>query len=265
MRNTFSKIALAAGFLLAITFTFSCSSGDGDNNPSRSSEVSSSSVSSSSYSSSVYQTLDGCPDAVIGVHTVTCGGQEYKTVKIGTQTWMAENFNYDTGTNGSKCNNNDPANCDTYGRLYNWATAMSLPDCGYGNSCSSQIGAKHRGICPSGWHIPTKAEWDALSTYIEGDKICTSCDATYLKASSGWYTYNNKGNGTNAYGFAALPGSGGFSGGEFHNAGNTGYWWSATEGTANNAYYLGMSYYYTYTSWDNNHKGYLLSVRCLQD
>jgi len=94
------------------------------------------------------------------------------TVKIGDQVWMKENLNCNVG--GSKCygeggeiydseinqyftisNSEIQANCDKYGRLYDWVTAMALPDSCIYSSCHSQIKQKHRGICPSGWHIPS--------------------------------------------------------------------------------------------------------------
>jgi uncharacterized protein (TIGR02145 family) len=181
----------------------------------------------------------------------------YKTVEIGEQVWMAENLNYDA--EGSKCYNNLESNCTTYGRLYNWATAMALPSSCNSNTCSSQIGAKHQGICPSGWHIPSDAEWDVLMTAVGG----SSTAGTKLKATSGW---NGSGNGTDAYGFAALPGGGGYSRGDFYDVGNYGYWWCATESSINFAYRRSMYYYSELAYWDYySYKDRLFSVRCLQD
>jgi uncharacterized protein (TIGR02145 family) len=229
MRTKLSKIAQAAALGLAITFTFSCSGGDDVGND---------------------------PGSGSG------GGGEgnnisgYRTQRIGNQVWMAENLNYDVA--GSKCYGNDPANCAKYGRLYDWATAMGLPSSCNSNTCSSQINAKHRGICPSGWHIPSDAEWDVLMTAVGGSSIA----GTKLKATSGW---NSGSNGTNEFGFAALPGGYGDSDGSFDGVGYGSFWWSASEGISNRAYNRDMDYGYEFVDYGTNGKSLLHSVRCLQN
>jgi uncharacterized protein (TIGR02145 family)/uncharacterized repeat protein (TIGR02543 family) len=188
---------------------------------------------------------------------VTYQGETYQTVVIGTQTWMARNLNY--AADSSRCYNDEPANCATYGRLYDWATAMALPNCG-STSCSWQIGAKHRGICPSGWHIPSNDEWSTLVNYVG------SSAGAKLKATSGWTSSIDDGDaGTDSYGFAALPGGDGGSGGYFYNVGGSGYWWSATESLADRAYNRYMHYYSEGVNYSYNYKYFLFSVRCLQD
>jgi uncharacterized protein (TIGR02145 family) len=178
----------------------------------------------------------------------------YKTTKIGNQVWMAENLDYKV--NGSKCYGNETANCEKYGRLYSWAIAMALPDNCNSNRCASRISAKHRGICPSGWHIPSNKEWETLVDFVGTDA------GTKLKATSGW---NSNGNGTDAYGFSALPGGGGYSVGSFDDVGNYGYWWSASEDVSYLAYRRRMSYNDENANNNFNGKDFLLSVRCLQD
>jgi len=160
-------------------------------------------------------------------------GKKYKTVIIGERTWMAENLNYEA--NGSVCYDNKPENCDKYGRLYDWNTAKEA--------------------CPSGWHLPSYEEWK-IDGYVGGEA------GKKLKSKNGW---NNNGNGTDDYGFAALPGGGGSSGGDFGNVGNYGGWWSASEHTSDRAYLRSMGYNYEDARWINDGKGGLLSVRCLQD
>jgi uncharacterized protein (TIGR02145 family) len=193
-------------------------------------------------------------------------GKKYVYVTIGTQTWMAENLNYEVS--GSKCGDGsslseaNTSTCDTYGRLYNWATAMALPSNCNSSTCSSQVGTKHKGICPSGWHIPSDAEWTTLTDFVGG----LSNAGTKLKAKSGWNPYNGVPAGTDAYGFSALPGGDGGSDGSFYDVGIVGSWWSATEYNASYAWDRGMGYYgidvYRY---DDAGKSYFFSVRCLKD
>jgi uncharacterized protein (TIGR02145 family) len=244
MRTKLSKIALAAGFGLSLAFTLSCSSDDGGDTGS-----------SSSSGGGTYNSSSSGGGGSGGGEGNNISG--YKTKQIGDQVWMAENLNYNVA--GSKCYGDDPANCDKYGRLYDWATAMALPSSCNSTSCSSQINAKHKGICPSGWHIPSDAEWTTLTDYVGG----SSTAGTKLKATSGWY---DNGNGTDIYCFSALPGGLGYSGGGFSSVGYNGYWWGASEGNSNSAYgryvyyYDELVHYYYYYG-----KSYLFSVRCLQD
>jgi uncharacterized protein (TIGR02145 family) len=163
-------------------------------------------------------------------------GKAYRTVKIGAQTWMAENLDYPA--EGSKCYDNEPANCEIYGRIYNWNTA--------------------RKSCPSGWHLPSDAEWKVLDRAVGGEDVA----GKKLKAGSGW---NNNGNGTDEYGFSALPGGYGGSGGSFSHVGYNGYWWSATEDYAGNAYSRSMHYFDSNVLRYYYSKSNLFSVRCLQD
>ena len=206
----------------------------------------------------------------------------YKTVEIGTQVWMAENLNYKTPGNNSRCyptsgttntNDNDNANCNTYGRLYNWSTAMALlPKCNSILSTSDTdckiTTPKHRGICPTDWHIPSNADWNTLMKYVNpncSDNSSCADAGTKLKATSGWNPSSGTPLGTDNYGFSALPG--GFDGSDdyFYDAGYGGRWWSSSEYGNNSAYYRYMSYYDEGANWDYYVKSYLYSVRCLQD
>jgi uncharacterized protein (TIGR02145 family) len=232
MRTKLSKIAQAAALGLAITFTFSCSGGD--------------------ESGSSPGGGQGNPGPFVSYE-----GETYQTVVIGSQTWMARNLNYNAS--GSKCYDDEASNCATYGRLYNWATAMALPSNCNESSCSSQINAKHRGICPSGWHIPSDAEWTTLTDFVGSNA------GTKLKATSGWNSYSGVPAGTDVYGFSALPGGFGSSDGSFGGVGSNGYWWSASEDYSNDAYYRYMYYYNEDVDYSNDFKSYLYSVRCLQD
>ena len=163
-------------------------------------------------------------------------GKTYKTVKIGEQIWMAENLNYDAS--GNKCYDNRVANCEKYGRLYDWNTALEA--------------------CPSGWHLPSLDEYEALDNTVGGGNTA----AKKLKSASGW---NNNGNGTDEYGFSALPGGYGDSDGSFFSVGETGDWWIASEHSGDDAYYRRMLYVYESTHWHNYSKSSLRSVRCVKD
>ena len=281
-----------AGFVLALAFTFSCSGDDGGTDEPSSSSAenpsvpssssipgssgtepssSSSTPSSSGTMPSSSSLLSSSSQAIVPVYgepiTDARDGKTYETVVIGTQTWMAENLNY--AVEGSKCYSNSSANCDKYGRLYNWSTAMVFESSCNSNYCSSQIQSPHRGICPSGWHIPSNADWDKLYRFADGTSGTSSpydspSAGRYLKSTSGW---NSGGNGTDQYGFSALPGGYGDSDGSFYNVGYNGYWWSANEYEDPSSYAYGryMGYFRDYAYWGNYIKSYLRSVRCVQD
>ena len=233
--------------------------------PSSSSSVdetkSSSSVTSVS-SSSVPKGYVDPSTVVTGTMTDTRDGQMYKTVKIGTQTWMAENLNYETAN--SYCYNNADSNCTKYGRLYTWAAAMDSvgtwtangKGCGLGSTCSPTNPV--RGVCPEGWHLPTQTEWNTLFTAVGGQ----STAGKMLKSTSGWY---RSGNGTDAYSFSALPAGFRNRNGNYDSEGNDAHFWSSTESNSNYAYYVHLSYDYDDARPGINYKNYGFSVRCVQD
>jgi uncharacterized protein (TIGR02145 family) len=230
------------------------------------------SCSNASFSSSGSAGNNGvsCPNASVSSGYVSCGGQSYRTVVVGTQRWMAENLNYDPGAGNSSCYGNNSSNCSTYGRLYDWSTAMNIST-SYNSSSWNGSDFRHQGICPSGWHIPTQAEWNTLSSYVQSNSGCgSSCDAVMLKATSGWYNCGPSGSGNSyrcedSYSFSALPGGHGYSDGYFSSAGNYGDWWSASEYNSYYAYFRTMRYYSENAYWNDYDKSYLFSVRCLQD
>ena len=199
-------------------------------------------------------------------------GQTYKTIQIGTQTWMAENLNYDPGQGGSGssaydwswCYDNDPSNCAKYGRLYTWAAAMDSATtyCGFGKSCT----ATHpvQGICPSGWHLPDTTDWHDLIVAAGGQYSA----GAKLKSTSGWENdgWGNDGNGTDAFGFSALPSGYRSRGGDYYTAGSYANIWSSFE------YITGLVAYqmilrstnaYAYVVRSNEDYGY--AVRCVKD
>jgi uncharacterized protein (TIGR02145 family) len=210
-------------------------------------------------------------------------GKTYKTVKIGEQVWMAENLNY--AAEGSKCGgtvleykkqleiydsedgeaetystyqsysleDKNTVNCDKYGRLYEWETAKEA--------------------CPSGWHLPSNKEWDKLLHYVDGTSGTESpykskTAGKYLKAESGW----NGSNGTDKFGFSALPGGfgsyksdfkGGYeSDGDFGGDGSYGNWWNSSDNDFRSINHFnedGVD-----VSMTSGGKG-LYSVRCIKD
>jgi uncharacterized protein (TIGR02145 family) len=167
---------------------------------------------------------------------------------------MAENLNYNA--TDSECYDDLDSNCEKWGRLYNWATAMALPSNCNTSTCSNQIQSPHQGICPEGWHLPSSAEWTALEDFAVSYRA-----ATKLKATTGWNSrdgFIEDANGTDNYGFSALP-SGSSDYGDYAQ------WWSATGSNASQASYRSMNDNATGVFTHNGDKSYLLSVRCLKD
>ncbi|MDR0517045.1 MAG: hypothetical protein LBH25_08385 [Fibromonadaceae bacterium] len=205
----------------------------------------------------------------ISFFTDTRDNKNYITVVIGTQTWMAQNLNYTPTSGSSKCPNNTAANCATYGRQYDWATAMGLVS-SYNTTLYNMANTKHKGVCPTGWHLPSKSEWETLVIYVGTNP------GTKLKATSGWPGSNA--NGTDNYSFAALPGGYVEYGAvldSYRDIGTSGLWWTASEYSANYAYdkmmgsstdnYTGV---YNYGNASNDYswtKRDMLSVRCVKD
>jgi len=154
----------------------------------------------------------------------------YKIAKIGTGTWMAENLNYAGPADNTvgKCYGDDVARCAKYGRLYTWATMMSV-DTLFDTTVLGEATVKHKGLCPEGWHVPNDAEWTELITEV-GKKAGAGQEGAALKATSGWNPNGSvSGNGTDAFGFAALPGGYRNLADVSYSAAAMGYWWSATE------------------------------------
>jgi uncharacterized protein (TIGR02145 family) len=264
MKRT-KALILTAIFALTMVFTSSCSS-DGDSDGGGGTSSSSAKVKSSpskGVSSSGSILSSSSDNSYIEGLPLTYEDQTYRTVKIGTQTWMAENLNYNIGQ-GSKCYDDAESNCVKYGRLYNWVTAMALPaNCG-NSTCSSQVQPKHRGVCPDGWHIPSASDWDILLNYVQTDNGSTyTSDSTasiagkYLKSANGW-------NGEDKYGFTALPG--GICDFSCYAAGNDGHWWGARDNGGSGAYIRTMKLSTDRAEYDGGaDKNYYRSVRCIND
>ncbi|MEI6140513.1 MAG: fibrobacter succinogenes major paralogous domain-containing protein [Mariniphaga sp.] len=172
-------------------------------------------------------------------------GKIYKTVKIGTQTWMGENLAL-KADEGCWAYKNLPANVAVYGYLYDWKTAKD--------------------VCPSGWHLPSIDEWEALKTQLGEPSVA----AGKLKETgiTHWKKPNTEA--TNASGFTALPGGCRTADETYEGMGLKGFWWSSTQFSKTNGqgYRLDNDYEDGETELGDtslNFKTEGLSVRCIQD
>jgi len=172
-------------------------------------------------------------------------GKTYRTVFMPDgKWWMAENLNYVTPS-GSWEYGNDPAKGVLYGRLYDWNTAMV--------------------VAPPGWHLPTRQEWGDLAIAVGGTGPYgeTGLAGQKLKSNNGW---DENGNGTDDYGFSALPGGQRTSStGNFRFAGSNGYWWTATVGGMSDAYSREMRNTLERLNEISNARGLGCSVRLVKD
>ena len=258
------------------TFEQSSSSSVSSSSAVSSSGTSSSEVRSSSSTPSSFSVGDdrSVYDAKNNTLTDYRDGQVYRTVSIDKQTWMAENLNYAytgvpficidylmkyTSDSASWCYGNDASNCAKYGRLYSWAAAVGRTDeeCGREQSCNLPSG-NIRGVCPSGWHLPKKEEWEALFTAVDDQ----STAGKLLKSTSGWKYYYD---GADVYGFSALPAGVRDPDGDYAQEGYFASFWSSTKYGLYDAYSVSLInnldnadlWYYS--------KGFGYSVRCLMD
>jgi uncharacterized protein (TIGR02145 family) len=209
-------------------------------------------------------------------------GNIYNTVQIGSQCWMKENLkttHYADGTalvNGMGVGDisgdyttkywfiyvDNPSNKDTYGLLYTWAAAMN------GASSSDANPSEVQGVCPTGWHLPSDAEWKQLEMHLgmsqaeadrkgwrgtdEGGKLKETGTTRWVSPNTG---------ATNESGFSGLPGGYRYSAGPFFNIGYFGYWWSSLEET----FYRDLNYNLTSIYRYDTSKDWGFSVRCLRD
>jgi uncharacterized protein (TIGR02145 family) len=199
-----------------------------------------------------------------GMREVNENKSDFKSIRIGKQDWMTENLNTGTFRNGkpipeAKSNEEwlkayhdgkaawsyydfDPQNGKKYGRLYNW----------YAVSDSTS-----GGLAPAGWHVPSNEEWTELTEYLGG---YTSAGIK-MKSTTGW---KSNANGTNASGFAGLPGGFRRPDGTFASIGLYGYWWASSPYIAANAWDR-ILYYNAPVIRSNHHKANGFSVRCVRD
>lgn len=206
----------------------------------------------------------------------TRDGQVYRTVRIGEQIWMAENLNYaympDTL---SSCYDDNLEYCDKYGRLYTWSAAMDSAalfseggkDCGNKRLCSAS--GRIRGVCPAGWHLPDSTEWSTLNNFVAEQIGGVDSVGYALKSTSGWNDNEGvSGNGSDAFGFGALPAGNRLSvtGKSFGMLEGLSFW-SSTESYegAYYAYSLELFYENARLFMFRGDKNYPQSIRCVKD
>jgi uncharacterized protein (TIGR02145 family) len=220
---------------------------------------------SSSFRNDVSKNDQSVSNAALGTGTVKDrDGNVYKTVRIGTQVWMAENLRttkYRNGdpipqviantswsvlNSGAYCwyNNDDKASKITYGALYNW---FAIDD--------------KRNIAPIGWHIPTDKEWAVLVTFLKGDQYAG--DALKETQTSHWSDPNSAA--TNSSGFSALPGGYRNKDGIFKNINVCGGWWADTEYTKSLGWYRYVDNVSSSIHNVSTYKNCGFSIRCIKD
>jgi uncharacterized protein (TIGR02145 family) len=207
----------------------------------------------------------GKDDEVTGVKDAD--GNSYKTVTIGSQVWMAENLKTTKYRDGLAIANvtvnaewgvlttaayavygNSADNGTNYGALYNWYAVNSGK------------------LCPTGWHVPTKAEWTTLITFAGGENTAggkLKSTRTAPTAAPSWLSPNT--GATDAYGFAVVPGGFRMNGGSFGLIGEFSYFWSSTENSSTLAEYNMIVNDQAYVASYPGLKGIGASVRCVKD
>ena len=163
-------------------------------------------------------------------------GKKYKIVKIGRQVWMAENLNYKM--KNTYCYNNSADSCAKYGRLYIWDAAV--------------------GACPDGWHLPTMAEFSVLFSTVGG----SSSAGRVLKSAFDW---DDDGNGSDAFGFSAVPAGYRNNDGKYSRKGAGAYFWSAIKEDIFLANFVRLYYYSNDVYMASDSKVSAFSVRCVRD
>jgi uncharacterized protein (TIGR02145 family) len=200
-------------------------------------------------------------------------GKVYGTILIGTQCWMTQNLNIGTRINGSGnqtangviekyCYSDLESNCDVYGGLYQWAEMVQYLNGATNTTSWDPVpSGPVQGICPTGWHLPSDAEWSILTTYLGGESVAGG--KMKETGTTHWASPNT--GATNSSGFTALPGGGRNYDGTFESITALGYFWSASEYSTALARYRKLYYFdaAVYRNYDG--KSYGFSVRCLQN
>jgi uncharacterized protein (TIGR02145 family) len=209
---------------------------------------------------------DDTPTDTITVTDVD--GNVYNTVMIGTQVWMKENLKTTKYNNGDLIGTTSPATLDIYGEdaaKYQWAYDGNESNVAtYGRLYTWYAVTDSRNLCPTGWHVPSDAEWTALTDYLTNNGYGYEGSGGDIAKSMASSVGNDQGS-NNRSGFTALQSGCRLDDGTFVGVGFGGYWWSSTEDPTLNAYsreiYCDKSSVFNYL----NVKQYGFSVRCLKD
>lgn len=184
-------------------------------------------------------------------------GEGYNWAKIGDQIWFTENLRFEVVDQDYIywAYTNDSANTliEKYGRWYTWGDAVNHT--GGSTLNPSQL----QGICPDGWHLPSNAEWEQLIDFLATEGY-SNTEGNVLKSTDGWY---NNGNGTDNYGFTALPGGYWDPGHKY--PGKVGLWWSATDAQGPGAWSYKMSYNTNSIEKIGSASDFYLNIRCVKD
>ena len=234
--------------------------------------IESSSSENTASSSSAITTAEPCKtktedNCEYGIIEDTRDSHVYKTVKIGSQWWMAENLNFET--NKSSCHDTD---CLKYGRYYSWSDAMDSigvyskkgKGCGFRVDCTPSYPVQ--GVCPSGWHLPDTAEVSMLLTAV-GDK---NTAGEKLKSLTDWVggTACTNANGSDSYGFSLYPAGYQDYLEQIYSAPNgASFWTSTSNGNNEHAYYSSFTScsQKASTSFSPNTKKDKRTIRCVKD
>jgi uncharacterized protein (TIGR02145 family) len=173
-----------------------------------------------------------------------------------SQTWAGTGLNYGAHTiYAHDSTTTTPSNLTKYGYLYNWYAVKGIFTTGVIASTDTLK------ICPSGWHVPTDAEWTTLETYLDNEAPTGSVGSKMKKDDALWTTNT----GTNTSGFSVLPGGYREDIGSFNDIRFYAFFWSATEYDNNFAWYRSLSNFNGNVGRDYHYKSFGASVRCLRD
>lgn len=270
MKKFFLAICISAAVFFA-----ACGDSDSSNsaNDDSGNSVSSSSIakddsSSSEEESSSSDDPGSVYDSTANTLTDLRDGQVYRTVKLGSQIWMAENLNFETREGKSRCYDNDSLNCKKYGRLYTWAALMDTLTTRYGYY---KVGHTNRGVCPLDWHVPTNKEWETMIT-----KFNYKSNGALLADASEWDEKDSTEVFTDEFGFSALPAGQWDATGslkQYKDLREYVYFWTQTEYAKEGEREKGRQAYMVFTQAGtpqlyldyHTYKSNGLSVRCIKD